>query len=156
MQLDLCVSPVLLPQTMEALNEAKSQFDKRTELVLDGTCIHLRPLSIIITEYAVTRYQLFEEAMLCKYSRNDAEGTEQYASLQDEIKLLAVSHAVVAQFLQAVKSILSTSPYQLYDALGLSCHTFACNRISCYYQSGGCTCKRPLFRGRIAQPLGFF
>lgn len=140
---------------MQAVNETKLQFDNRTSLIRDATPIHLQPLAEIITEYAVTRYQLFQEAMLYKYHHfNTFVDYDRYMRLQHEIKLLAASNPVAEQFTNDLKAVKSMS-HKLCVALGLSFLGNACNRITCYYDTS-CSCMRPLFSGRISFPIDYF
>lgn len=119
---------------MDAFNESKSEFEKRCGLVIHSTSIYLQPLVEIIVEYVVTRYQLFEEAMLFKHHHYGDHGADlEHDRLLKELRLLSESNSVVLQYIRDIGAIEPGRYNMLYPALGLTVQSGLCNRIACYF-----------------------
>lgn len=144
---------------MQALQESQEEFCKRSRLVYHGTGIHVWPLLDLITEYAVSRYQLFQEAMLYRHHhRNNLSASAEHQSLLKELTMLAESHTVVKQFLKHLEPVaIEFQPAtRLSSALKLSSVAIYCNRVTCYYYVGNCDCTRTLYSDEVPYRIDYF
>lgn len=141
---------------MQALQKSNEQFERRARIIIECTPIYLRPLADLIVEYCVSRYQLFQEALLYLFSHDgNHRAFDRMEKLMKELTELAPSHRTVAEFVQELQLVGSLRNQQLYSAMGLTTIPASCNRLTCYYSDHSllhgisCTCTRPLFTNRI-------
>jgi hypothetical protein len=126
---------------MKCVLEAQSEFKRRAELLVD---VLVSDVARLVTEYAVTEYQLFEESLLRHYHiKAEDKGAEPLPYR----RLVDIKHPFMLRYCQYLEQNKFSDQYAalrhaLITVRGADC----CNRAACYYEySGICTCNRPIF-----------
>jgi hypothetical protein len=135
---------------MDCVFEAQNEFRRRAELLRD---ILVSDLACLVTEYAVTEYQLFEESLHRRYhvKAEDARRGE-YPTLTSTQHPLCKRYTDYLQ--QQCFSSKYSKPEQLRHALVTVRSSVRCNRSPCYYGVDHiCNCGRPLLDADIRNGL---
>lgn len=148
---------LLDPQKMELVQAAQVELTKRKSLLADQL---LSELADIVVSYAVTEYQLFEEALLRRHFV-----TSPYVDFRGLLSSLQqAKHYLTEMYLDELATHhdifippLTSLDRRLSEALRLGHQR--CHRICCYYDSKkrDCICQRSFnpnhIHGRIAMPF---
>lgn len=142
---------------MNCVQEAFNEFKKRKRLLADG---HLLPeLNAIVVSYAVTEYQLFEEALMRRHNtQTQATAAVLLAKLQDAKHIFTERylHTLIQSNMNFVAHEEVQPEIKLRNALCISTLE-KCHRLQCYYYRH-CLCERPLLpadirRKRLTMPF---
>lgn len=137
---------------MEYIQEAFEEFNKRTALLGDHLVLELRA---IVVSFAVTEYQLFEEALL-----RQCMPVSIHRNIDGLVaKISDAKHAFTERY---IKSLWETDMSRYYvfptdkismrlrNATSIACaDEISCHRLLCFYNSNLCTCSRPLLAGNL-------
>lgn len=145
---------------MQALTEANREFEKRTQLLLSFVNVSIKGLTDLVVSYAVSRYELFQEAMLRRHwvdsflvMKNSPCSCRR--GLLDELLELASTSILVAEFLSEVNYIEQPTPLRkLQHSLELMRCSGVCHRIACFYSDNRqCKCQRTILARDVISGL---
>jgi hypothetical protein len=144
---------------MDCVYESRREFKRRANLLLD---VLVSDVARIVTEYAVTEYQLFEESLLRHY--HAVSDIRHYHAISDirgepnNARLFECNHPFMKQYLQYLGDGIFgwRRPIdRLNQALRIVLASEYCNRAKCYHESAleRCGCGRPLISRHIRNGL---
>lgn len=138
------------------LGQARSQYDGRIKILMQGSGIQIQPLAEHVASYCVNEFYLFEEILVFywdKHKNYHADLTRKDSglrSLHDEYETLQKKrNPIIRKYTEQVDTFVLSfadkyEKLQLAMALsGYSPYCEKCQRLVCYFN--GCSCNRPLF-----------
>lgn len=136
------------------IQQALNEFNKRQSL-LDNHL--LTELAAIVVSFAVSKDQLFEEALLGRHIPLQGCNIENLLS-----QLTDAKHALTEAYINKLWDTDMSSDHipmgavlsiKLKSAMTVGWFNDLCHRLSCFYRSGGCTCLRPVLAHNLSRRI---